>query len=255
MVMVHPKHKKLIKRGLYIGAVIVVLFWVAFGVVWFWNTNYNKALANNAAVLTEVVSKVDNLEDISTIQPSQTSGRLPGVASSYKAAAESASADSLASFNIFSTGRHAGNREVKTLNNEAILALDDTIYRLQVATDGLLVTQKFIEYNPVVDLALYKSGEVPDASERLARTQEGIKGVIKAIESSKLPYRKDILDIVKPLEAKSVQVTPQTVDTWANEVLEAQKKVLIVIRTDYEDRIGGVTQKLVEIAEKYLDRR
>lgn len=253
--VLHKNRKKHLKVLLYVGLALVSMFWAVVAVTTYWQNTYNRAMSNNAAILADAVAKVEGISDINSIAPGKTSGNLPGIATSYQRTADELSNENFTKVTIINSGGRAINSDVAQLQQVAEKQIEATVYRLRVAADGLLTLQKFIEYDALTDLQAYSMQNDPVADERLERTRNGINETITATSTSKLPYRKEILDVLQPLESKAQTIAPNNVSAWASDVHAAQQQVLAIIEADYENNTNANIEKLRDFSRQYLQKR
>ena len=243
--------KKKLRLALYISFGVICAIWIVYGVNQYWHNSYTKLLSQNAAILTETSADIKNLDQPITITPSRTSTTLPALVTSYQTLVKQINQTNLGNTNLFITGFY-GLGDVKALNDASNARLVSTEAILTDTIDGLTAVRKFIEYDPATDLQPYVNGEETDASERLSRTQEGIKQVIADVKKASLPYSNDVAALLTPLAKEATNVTPATAKAWEEQVLKAQQAILKLVQDNQESALNTSANKLDELAAEYL---
>ena len=236
---------------LYILATIVLLGWLVFFVFGYWGKNSSATKSTNSAVVTQINNGLQNLSKPNVITPSQTSGNANPLISNYLAAQKQITEQYLESANIF---LHGGSTfKISSLNGQAYQQFNKSSNDLYEITNIITATQKFMEYNPQIDLVPLLAGDESGSNERLERTKNGINDVINSVKSSGYGKSKEIEAILAPLPNKVGAISKENASQWYKEVESAQKAILVIINDDFNTRISSSYSVLSEIAKSYLE--
>lgn len=244
------KQKK-IKNALYLAVFIALFGWLIFWVFSYWNNNAANTKSANNAVVVQTNNGLQNLAKPNVIVPGQTSGNANPLISNYLAAQKQITEQYLEGANFFLHGQYTF--KISSLNKQAygqFKQSSDDIYEI---TNIITATQKFLEYNPKVDLAPLLNGDESGSNERLDRTKNGLNDVLNAVKASGYSQSQQIEAQISPLLTKVDQITQQNAPQWYKEVEDAQKAILTLINDDFNNHISESSNKLSEIAESYLD--
>lgn len=229
---------------------VIALIWLVFGVMAYGVLAHRvitTTTSQNVARATLLSADIDRLPSFTDAKIGETSGLLPNVQFTRQTMADEIQNGIYAPaapplwtvlYPAYWTSlpdRSSHAKRIDPIRDQLLRSVDD------IDKFG-----KFIAYSPTIDLSTTLT--MPDASERLQRTETGLRDTRSALLGSGLAQSDESLAIFDTITTQTTKLTPETLPAWAEQVSKAQKLILEDLHTrdvqksDYQEVLRSIIE-------------
>lgn len=205
--------------------------------------------SQNAARASTLVADIHRLPSFSDVTIGQTSGLLPHIKSTRDEMAKSIEGGvyrpvSPPIWTAFHPSYWSGASARKLHTSQ----IDQLRQLLLDTVDHIDKFGRFIAYSPAIDLG--ETLDMPDAAERLERTEAGFREVRSALPGSDLPERKKSLSILIEIMPQISTMTSDKLPEWSKKVAQVQQTILDDMQQQ-DSKNAGYAPKLLDAVLLY----
>lgn len=226
----------------------IAVIWLLFGITAYGIAAHRMievTMSQNAARAPLLSADINRLPKFTDVTIGETSGLLPNVQSTRQSMADQIEngiyTPSVPPLWTLAYPTYWTSFAIRTAHTERIAPIREQLVR---SVDDIDKFGKFVAYSPTIDLGTTLA--MPDASERLERTEQGLRDTRSALLGSGLAQSNESLAIFDAITTQTTALTPETLGAWAEQVATAQRLILEdmhsrdILTSDYKDVLADI---------------